>query len=110
MSKTTFKAFFGIVPHGVTTCMSQLFIGCMSDVAIASSCGLLDLLEPGDSVMADKGFVLKKDLEKIGVGLNMPPFLSLSRQFTETKIEETEGIARFHIDVEHIMRRIKENK
>ena len=35
--------------------------------------GLLDLLEPGDSVMADKGFTVAKFTERCGVTLNIPP-------------------------------------
>ena len=46
----------------------------------SQSC-LIDLLEPGDDVMADKGFTFKKMLEDRGVTLNIPPFLSSKKQF-----------------------------
>ena len=49
--------------------------------------GLLDLTEPGDSVMADGGF----DIENILVSrtsLNIPPFLSVKTQFDENKQEK----------------------
>ena len=55
----TFKCLLGIAPHGAITFISSLYTGCMSDVEIAKLSGLLDLLEPGDDVMADKGFLFK---------------------------------------------------
>ena len=82
----------------------------MSDVEITRVSGLLILLDPGDSVMADKGFVIRKDLEKIHCSLNIPPFLCENRQFDASEITETETIARLRIHVERIMRRVKENR
>ena len=59
----TFKCLIGTAPHGAVTFVSSLYTGCMSDVEITKLSGILDLLEPGDGVMADKGFTLKKVLE-----------------------------------------------
>lgn len=109
-SHTTFKALIGIAPHGAITFISPLYTGNMSDVEITRTSGLLNLLQPGDSIMADKGFVLKKDLEKRQVGLNIPPFLRQNAQFDSSEIQETETIARLRIHVERIMKRIKENR
>ena len=61
-SSCTFKCLLGIAPHGAVTFVSPLYTGCMSDVEITKLSGLLDLLEPGDSVMADKGFTIRKSL------------------------------------------------
>ena len=71
----TFKCLLGIAPHGAITFISSLYTGCMSDVEITKLCGLLDHLEPGDDVMADKGFTLWKVLAERGVTLNIPEFL-----------------------------------
>ena len=38
---------------------------------------LLDMLEEGDGVMADKGFTIADMLEKKGCTLNIPPFRSV---------------------------------
>ena len=32
-------------------------------------------LNDGDSIMADKGFYIEQDLKKVGLQLNVPPFL-----------------------------------
>ena len=105
----TFKCLIGIAPHGAVTFVSSLYTGCMSDVEITKLSGILDLLEPGDDVMADKGFTLKKMLEDRGVTLNIPPFLSSKRQFTPEEVRETEQIAKLRIHIERLNRRVKEN-
>ena len=47
----------------------------MSDVEITRICGLLDLLEPGDEVMADKCFTIKQLVEHKHAKLTLPNFL-----------------------------------
>ena len=42
----------------------------MSDVELTKLSGLIDLLESGDSIMADKGFVLNKVLDGTGISIN----------------------------------------
>ena len=105
----TFKCLIGIAPHGAITFISSLYTGCMSDIEITKLCGLLDLLEPGDAVMADKGFTLRKILAERGVTLNIPELLSSKRQFTISEIEHTEEVAKLRIHIERMNRRIKEN-
>ena len=71
----TYKALVGISPDGAVTFVSALYPGCISDKELTRKSGLLDLLEPGDLVMADRGFEIEEDLMLIGVRLNIPPFL-----------------------------------
>jgi len=63
-SACTVKCLLGISPHGVITFISPLYTGCMSDVEITNLSGTLDLLEENDSVMADKGFTIRKLLSE----------------------------------------------
>jgi hypothetical protein len=105
----TFKCLLGIAPHGAVTFVSSLYIGCISDVEITKLSCLLDLLEAGDDVMADKGFTLRKILSERDVTLNIPPFLSSLRRFSGSEIREKEQIVRLRIHVERMNKRIKEN-
>ena len=56
------------------TFVSNVFEGSISDQSITKQSGLLECLECGDSVMADKGFDIKDLLLQYGVQVNIPPF------------------------------------
>nr|XP_022344486.1 uncharacterized protein LOC111137338 [Crassostrea virginica] len=70
----TVKFLVGISPSGVITFVSDAWPGRTSDRQITEQSGLLDALEPGDSVMADKGFTIGDLLQKRKCHLNIPPF------------------------------------
>ncbi|XP_048249289.1 uncharacterized protein LOC125371546 isoform X1 [Haliotis rufescens] len=107
---TTMKALIGIAPHGPITFISSLYEGCISDKEITKQSGLLSLLEVGDGVMADKGFLIDDLLHSTGAHLIIPPFLSKSNdyQFTRKDVENTQEISRLRIHVERAIRRVKE--
>lgn len=68
---------------------------------------LLDMLEEGDGVMADKGFTIADMLEKKGCSLNIPPFRSSTSQFSSQDVLKTQEIAKLRIHVERAIRRVK---
>ena len=103
----TYKALVGISPSGVITYVSNLYAGSISDKELTRCSGILDLLEQGDSVMADRGFDIQDDLTLRGVRLNIPPFLKGRSQLTESELVETRRIASIRIHVERAMERIK---
>jgi len=69
----TLKTLVGITPNGMFSFVSKFWTGNTSDRHITEQSGLLELLEPGDSVMADKGFNIRDLLTKRKVLLNIPP-------------------------------------
>ena len=87
-------------------CHSDLYAGRSSDKQITNDCGTLDLLEAGDSFMADKGFEIAGDLRQ-GVTLNIPPFLGEKDHLSIEEETETRRIASVRIHVERAMARIK---
>jgi hypothetical protein len=103
----TFKLLVGISPGGVATFISELWGGRISDKALTEKSGLLDLLEPGDNVMADRGFDIHSTLSSRGITLNIPPFLGSRQQLTSQEVLKTRHIASLRIHVERAIDRIK---
>ena len=103
----TFKALVGISPGGATTFVSKLYPGSISDQMLTKKSGLLELLEKGDSVMADRGFNIQDDLTPLGVKVNIPPFLKGKTQLEPEELVETRRIASLRIHIERAMEKIK---
>lgn len=103
----TMKGLVVVAPDGAITFLSKLFTGSVSDKELVEKSGFLNLqFQPGDSVMADKGFKIQDLLSAKGVALNIPPFLQRQR-LTEEEVRATEEIASLRIHVERRIQRIK---
>lgn len=93
-------------PNGQVTLISKLWGGRVSDKFITQKSGILDLVDAGDNIMADRGFDIK-DILPPGVDLNLPPFKGTRDQLTAKEVEETAKIASVRIHVERAIGRIK---
>lgn len=103
----TLKALIGIVPKGSISFVSTLYGGSISDKELTIRSGLLDKVQRGDAVMADRGFNIQDILAPKGVRVNIPPFMNPTGQFDEKELLETRRIATLRIHVERAMERIK---
>lgn len=103
----TAKGLVAIAPHGPITFVSDLYAGSASDFDITKGCGLLQLLEPHDHVMADKGFEIQKLLDEYKVRVDHPPILRGVSQMSLEDETKTRRIARLRIHVERAIERIK---
>ena len=95
----TWKALVGISPNGLVTFVSKLWSGRVTDKMLTKESGLLDMLDYGDNVMADRGFDIA-DILPDGVLLNIPPFKGSRPQLTAEETEDTVRIAAVRIHVE----------
>lgn len=107
-NKNTVKVLVGIMPSGVITFVSPTYEGSVSDRKLVEVSGLLDILEPGDELMADKGFVIQDLLTPLGVRLNLPPFLNSNTQMAKEDVLLTRKIAHLRIHVERAIGRVKQ--
>ena len=103
----TFKGLIGISPTGACIFVSSLYTGGISDKEITRCSGILDLAEPGDSVMADKGFDISYKLLIWGCKLNMPPFVR-GGHLSKSEVTRTRKIASLRIYVEWAIGCIKQ--
>ena len=106
-NRNTFKLLLGINPAGAITFVSELYSGSVSDNELTLSCGILDQLEPGDSLMADKGFMIEDHCKERKIILNIPPFLGKDAQLSQEDMVKTRRIASVRVHVERAMERLK---
>ena len=98
--RNTYKALVGITPDGTVSYVSSLYGGAALDKFIVQDSDVLDLLEPGDNVMADRGFEIEVELNRRGATLNIPPFRNQHFQLSCEQVEATRRIAEVRIHVE----------
>ena len=89
--------------------ISQVYLGSTSDPVLTKNCGFFDKLDgmSGVSVMADRGFTVKEALAKLGVELNLPPFMEGRTQLPADEVERGRSIASLRIHVERAIGRMK---
>ena len=115
-STNTFKCLVGTDARGSILFLSHLYTGRISDKEICHRSGFFDLLEKklasgtiqkGDAIMADKGFMIEEELRKLGLQLNIPPFLKENPQFLEEENILTRSIAHHRIHIERAIGKIR---
>ena len=106
-SHTTMKGLIGITPNGVVSFASELYCGSISDPEIVEKSGFYNHLHKGDLVMADKGFLIKDQLARVGARLAMPHFLSHKGQLSPQECELNKKVASLRIHVERYMEHLK---
>lgn len=109
-SHNTAKGLIGVTPNGFVSLVSDLAPGRVSDKVITNESGLYSKLQPGDSVMADRGFLIEQSLQEIGVGLNIPPFMRGKSQLSTEDEQMTREIASLRVHVERVIGGIKQNR
>ena len=104
----TMKCLIAITPTGGACFISDLFEGSIDDVSIFERSGILDHINPGDSVMVDRGFTIHELLLQKQATVFIPPFLGRERdKLTAEEVFETQKIAKARIHVERFNERLK---
>lgn len=99
----TVKFLIGICPQGMITFISRSFGGRASDKMITEDSGVLQLLDRGDVVLADRGFLIAESVGMCCATLAIPAFTKGKKQLSSTEVERTREIANVRIHVERVI-------
>lgn len=99
----TVKYLIGISPQGVISFISRGWGGRVSDKHLTEQCGLLNHLNPGDIVLADRGFDIADSVAMMGAKLHIPAFTRGKHQLSGEDVEKTRRIANVRIHVERVI-------
>ena len=73
----TFKCLIAVSPNGSACFVSDLYEGDIGDVELFKDCGILKHINPGDIMLADRGFTVQELLNPLRAHLKIPAFLTL---------------------------------
>ncbi|KAI4892062.1 hypothetical protein NFI96_022369 [Prochilodus magdalenae] len=102
-SSHTLKGLVACDPRGSVLFVSTLYAGSISDKDIFRQCNIASLLynlvqvgylNPGDALMADKGFQNEEDIKEIGLCLNIPPLAKGKEQRTTKMTKHRANVKR----------------
>ena len=85
----TMKFLIGVTHCGTISYLSHCWGGRVSDKNITQESNFLSLLEPGDVVLADRGFRLSEDISLHGASLEIPAFTQGKQQLSQENAEKS---------------------
>ena len=103
----TVKFLVGITPSGAISFLSKCWGGRATDKCITMNSGFLRLLEPGDIILADRGFDIGDDIALHGAKLVIPSFTRGKKQLSMQEVECSKRIAKVRIHVERVIGLLK---
>ena len=99
----TSKYLASITPCGNISFVSRAFCGRTSDKVITNQSGYLDMINHGDVVLADRGFLNPDELASRGAELMIPTFLKGNHQLSAREVETSRKMSRVRIHVERMI-------
>ena len=92
-----------MTPGGLVSFVSTAYGGSASDRQIVERSNLFQLCEPGDSIMADKGFNVQDLFVSRGVHVNHPEFFKKKNRLSNETVLKDRKIASERIHIERII-------
>ena len=90
-------------PTGSIAYISAAWGGRVSNKVITQQCGFLNFIDPGDVVLADRGFNVQDDIAIKGGKLEIPAFTRGKQQLSREEVERSRQLARVRIHVERVI-------
>lgn len=109
-NRNTLKAVIGSTPGGLISLVSQAYGGSTSDRHVVERLSLGNVCDPGDSVMADKGFNIQDLLATHDVHVNIPTFLKKKNRFGPKTLARDRKVASKRVHIERHIGLVKSYK
>ena len=74
---------------------------------LTKECGFLDHIEPGDVILADRGFNISDELAIRGAKLEIPSFTKGKKQLPRQEVEKSRQLAPVRIHVERVIGQLR---
>ena len=104
----TVKFLIVITPQGVVSYVSKEWDGRVSDKHLTENCGLLHFLEPGDVILANRGFTVQDSVGFYCSEVKMPPFTKGKKQLSKPEVDTARQLSPVRIHVERVIGLIKQ--
>ena len=104
----TAKFLIGIAPQGTITFISKGWGGRVSDVYITEKCGILEHLQPGDLILAHRGFNIHDSASMYCAQVKLPPFTRGKKQLSKAQVDVSRQLSRVRIHVERIIGAVRQ--
>ncbi|VDI44139.1 Hypothetical predicted protein [Mytilus galloprovincialis] len=102
-NRNTVKVLVGCSPSGLVSYVSDSYGGSVSDRQIVERSNLINLCDPGDSIMADKGFNVQDLFAPSDVTINIPTFFKKRNRMTGKTVLRDRKISSKHVHIERII-------
>ena len=104
----TIKFLISITPQASICFISEAWAGRVSDKHITENCGFLNKLEPGDVVLADRGFDIRDHPCLNYAKIEMPAFTRGKKQLPGSEVDRSRKISNLIIHVERVIGALKQ--
>ena len=98
-----------ITPQGTISFISKAWGKHASDKFITEHSSFLDLLSPGDLVLADRGFTIEDSVGLYCAKVCIPPFSKGRKQLTRHEVDWSCEISHVRVHVERVTGHLKKN-
>ena len=102
-NRCTAKAIVGATPGGLVSYVSSAYGGSTSDRQIIERSDLAKMCDPGDSIMADKGFDVQDIFAPFDVSVNIPTFFKKKNRMSGKTVIQDRKIASKRVHIERII-------
>lgn len=106
-NNNTIKYLIACTPAGAVSFISDGWGGRVSDKEITIKSGILDYIEHGDQVLADRGFTVAEEVATQGGILEFPSFTKGKNQLSADETDFSRKVSNVRIHIERVIGRLR---